>query len=142
MTSIRSTSRRCSTGPSSNASSGPLVDLTRVHLPSVPGEGGVVWSTSPGFHANLVVLGPHRSIEAHRNEEVDVLIVVIEGGGRISIDSTAVDVLTGDAVLVPSKTTRSIDAADAGLRYLSVHATRAPLTVGPRRAPGTETATA
>jgi quercetin dioxygenase-like cupin family protein len=106
---------------------------SKVHLPSVPGGGGVVWSASPGFHANLVVLDPHGRIEPHRNDEVDVLVVVLDGAGRIEVDAAPVEVAAGDAVVVPSHTTRSLRAGAGGMRYLSVHAQRRGLAVGPRR---------
>jgi len=105
-----------------------------VDLRSVQGAGGVVWSISPdGFHANLVVLEAHGSIGAHRNDAVDVLVVVLEGDGTLTVDGGAVALEPGTALLVPLGAGRSTEAGSGGLRYLSVHAQRAPLTVAARR---------
>ena len=107
--------------------------VEKVHLPVLEGDGGVLWSVSPlGFHANLVALGPGHAVDRHRNDEVDVLVVVLDGEGRILIDEEQVDLCTGDAIVVPRGADRSIES-DAGIRYLTVHARRMPLTVGPRR---------
>jgi quercetin dioxygenase-like cupin family protein len=101
---------------------------------------GVVWSTSPeGFHANLVSLEPGAAIDAHRNDEVDVLVIVVAGGGRIDVDGTPTEVRGGTAVVIPKGTVRRIEASaatggGAGLRYLTVHARRGPMSIGgPRR---------
>jgi quercetin dioxygenase-like cupin family protein len=106
---------------------------TPVLLSRVAGTGGVVWSVSPaGFHANLVVLDPGGSIAAHRNEDVDVLLVVVEGHGSVGIDGAAVGVSPTTALLVPAGAIRSIDAGSEGLRYLSIHAERGRLSIAPR----------
>lgn len=99
-----------------------------------PADGnGVVWSTSPeGFHANLVSLEPGGAIEAHRNDELDVLVIVVAGQGRVDVDGAPTDVRGGTAVVVPKGTVRRIEAASggAGLRYLTVHARRGPMSIG------------
>lgn len=93
-----------------------------------------MWSVSPdGFHANLVVLEAHGGIGAHRNDAVDVLVVALGGDGTLTVDGGGVALELGTAVLVPVGAERSIEAGGSGLRYLSVHAQRAPLTVGARR---------
>jgi quercetin dioxygenase-like cupin family protein len=103
-----------------------------------PADGnGVVWSTSPeGFHANLVSLEPGAAIEAHRNDEVDVLVIVVAGEGRVDVDGVPTAVRGGTAVVVPKGTVRRIVATGggAGLRYVTVHARRGPMSIGgPRR---------
>lgn len=91
------------------------------------GVGGVVWSVSPdGFHTNLVVLEPGRSIAAHRNDTPDVLLVVLAGGGTAEVDDETVALAT--AVHVPRGSVRAITAGSAGVRYLTVHAQRGSLT--------------
>ena len=93
-----------------------------------------MWSVSPdGFHANLVVLEAQGRIGAHRNDAVDVLVVVLGGDGILTVDGGAVVLGLGAAMLVPLGAERSIEAGGGGLRYLSVHAQRAPLTVAARR---------
>ena len=61
------------------------VDLSRVD-----GAGGVVWSVSPeGFHTNLVVLEPGGSIASHRNDSLDVLMVVLADHGVLQVSDNA-----------------------------------------------------
>jgi quercetin dioxygenase-like cupin family protein len=103
------------------------VDLTRI-----PGDGGVVWSCSPGgFHANLVVLASGHSVASHRNDSLDVLIVVVEGTAEVTIDGASHEIEAGGALVVPQGSTRTIAAGDhAPVRYLTVHGERSALTVG------------
>lgn len=99
-------------------------------LSSVAGHGGVVWSASPsGCHANLVVLEPGGSIGTHRNDELDVLVVVLDGHGTITIDGAAVPASATTAVVVPAGAVRSVTAGPGGLRYLTIHAERRPLAI-------------
>lgn len=101
-----------------------------VDLSAIAGSGGVVWSLSPqGFHANLVVLDPDDAIPSHRNEAVDVLIVVLAGTGVVTVDDRGVAVAPLAAVLVPRGAQRSIVAGPSGMRYLTIHDRRGSLTV-------------
>jgi quercetin dioxygenase-like cupin family protein len=110
------------------------VTVRAVDLSGVDRAGGVVWSVSPdGFHANLVVLDPGGSIAAHRNDALDVLIVVLTGAGTVTVDDTTIELASATALLVPRGTTRSVIAGSEGLRYLTIHRQRAPLAVGTRR---------
>lgn len=105
----------------------------KVHLPDVNGDSGVVWSVSPeGFHTNLVVLVAGGTVGAHRNDDVDVLVVVLDGAGVAVIDDDPIDVAAGDALLVPRGALRSLSAASTGMRYLTVHAARRPLGISRR----------
>lgn len=102
-----------------------------LNLADVPGAGGAVWSASPGgFHANLVVLDGGGSIAAHRNDAVDVLVIVLAGAGTLSVDGEDAELKPAITVVVPSGSTRAITAGPEGLRYLSVHAEREPLGIG------------
>jgi quercetin dioxygenase-like cupin family protein len=87
--------------------------------------------------ANLVVLPPGGEIGEHRNDEVDVLVVVLAGAGAVSIDGTAQPLSPHVAVLLPRGSVRRISADGDGLRYLTVHRARPGLSIGgPRRRPG------
>ena len=102
-----------------------------VDLGAIAGDGGVVWSSpSRGFHANLVVLGPDQSIAAHRNDALDVLVVVLDGTATIAVDDRTYDIDGGSALLVPRGAVRSIAAGGAQVRYLTVHGERSGLGVG------------
>lgn len=109
-------------------------DATLVDLAAVPGSGGVVWSISPqGFHTNLVVLDPHKAIDLHRNDSVDVLVVVLAGDGTATVGGRKIALVSMSALLIERGTARSISAGPSGLRYLTVHDERGPLTITPRQ---------
>jgi quercetin dioxygenase-like cupin family protein len=106
-----------------------------VDLGTIAGEGGVVWSVSPGgFHTNLVVLRAGDSIAAHRNDALDVLVVVLAGSATVTIDGAPCELDAAGAVLVPRGSVREITAGPDGVRYLTVHTQALPLTIDPRRA--------
>ena len=123
------------TRPTHASSGDDAADPTAVvDLAAVAGSGGVVWSVSPqGLHANLVVLGPHETILSHRNDSVDVLIVVVAGDGSAFVDDRSVALVSTSALLVRRGAERSIRAGPAGMRYLTVHEQRGPLTIGSRQ---------
>lgn len=106
------------------------MDASVVDLGAVAGAGGVVWSAAPaGVHVNLVVLDPGQSIGEHRNDAVDVLVVVLEGTGTATVDGIEVTLGPSSALSIPRGTTRALHATTR-LRYLTVHAERQPLTIG------------
>jgi quercetin dioxygenase-like cupin family protein len=110
-----------------------IADSIVVDLGSIEtrGRSGAVWSLPHGgdLDANLVFLQPHEVIGAHVNNEVDVLISVIAGQGRLSIDGAEHE-LRGDVLsLVPKGTNRVIEAGARGITYLSIHRRREPLGV-------------
>jgi quercetin dioxygenase-like cupin family protein len=106
---------------------GVVVDLTDVRGGA---EAGVVWSAASGdLNANLVRLGADDGIDEHRNDEVDVLVIVLTGEGDISIDDDVHRVTGQQLVLIPAGTRRSIRANEWGLTYLTVHRARGPLQI-------------
>src|SRR5581483_6316407 len=69
----------------------PHVDLAAALARSEPGADGAVWSIETGdLDANLVRLGPGGAVSTHRNDEVDVLVVGIDGAGTLTVDDTDV----------------------------------------------------
>ena len=106
-----------------------VVDLGAV----AAGGDGVAWSASPeGLHVNLVVLGSGANVGAHRNDDVDVLVVMVEGDATITVDGTAHTVRAGCAGVVPKGAVRAVTAGPAGVRYLSIHRARGPLGIRAR----------
>lgn len=87
---------------------------------------GVHW-TLPGegdLNANLVRLEPGHSVGEHVNDEVDVLVVVLAGGGVAVVDGEALELERHRAVLLPVRASRSIEAGADGIAYLTVHRRR------------------
>jgi mannose-6-phosphate isomerase-like protein (cupin superfamily) len=107
---------------------------TMLDLLSVDHQGpdGAIWSLPHGgdLDANLVHLGPGGAIGEHRNDDVDVLLVGIDGAGWVTIDEVQTSLRPGTLVAVPKGTTRSIRPhAEVELVYLSVHRSRAGLQI-------------
>jgi alkylhydroperoxidase family enzyme len=57
---------------------------------------------------------------------------VLDGAGVVHIDGDPTEVRAGAATVVPVGTERGVVAGPGGMRYLSVHAQRGPLTVRSR----------
>jgi quercetin dioxygenase-like cupin family protein len=100
-------------------------------LASIEGVGGAVWSLPHGgdLDANLVRLAPNARIDEHVNDEVDVLIVVREGVGELTVDGIRHPLKTSAVALVRRRARRSIRAGANGLAYMTVHRSRSPLTI-------------
>jgi quercetin dioxygenase-like cupin family protein len=108
-----------------------IVDLEAVDR---GGADGAVWSLphDGDLDANLVKLGPGGSIAEHRNAELDVLVVVLAGGGDVTVDGVVHRLRPHHLVRIPKGARRSLRAGPAGLVHLSVHRARSGLGIGPR----------
>lgn len=93
---------------------------------------GIRWAldASDDLHANLVRLDADHRIDEHVNAEVDVLVVVVDGGGRATVEGRTVALRRDVVVLLPRGARRRIAAGPHGLAYLTVHRRRGPLTIG------------
>ena len=101
-----------------------VVDLLAV---AASGD-GVAWSANPeGVNVNLVVLEPAGSIAAHRNDAVDVLVLVLDGSLAVEVDGGRAELAAGHATVVPCGTTRTLTAGADGSRHLTVHRARPPM---------------
>lgn len=98
------------------------------------GESGVVWTLEGvvDLNANKVVLAADATIGGHVNQEVDVLLYVLSGGGQLVVSDATHHLAPGTLALVPKGTHRAVHAGATGLTYLSIHRRRGPLTIGPR----------
>lgn len=106
-----------------------LVDLDAV----ATGAAGVAWHLphDGDLDANLVRLGPGGAIGGHRNDEVDVLIVVRSGTAGLAVDGDRAGLGQGSIAMVPRGAVRAITAGPDGVEYLSIHRRRVGLTIGP-----------
>ena len=90
-----------------------------------PGGRGVAWSaTSADLNVNLVVWPPGGGVDAHVNAERDVLWIVLEGAGEVTVDGAAHALGAGWAALVPKGAERVVRAGPEGIRYVSAHLRR------------------
>ncbi|HEX8834683.1 MAG TPA: DUF2249 domain-containing protein [Abditibacteriaceae bacterium] len=65
-----------------------------------------------------------KSIEAHANNEVDVVMIGVAGKGIVTIDGVAHELNSGVALLVPKGCTRGLQSVSERFSYLSVHRRR------------------
>lgn len=107
-----------------------MTDLTGL-LQSAEGD-GVHWTLEmpSDLNVNLVHLDAAHVVGEHANDEVDVVIVVLGGRGRLTIDGHGIDLAAHVVANVPRMSPRSVRAADdEGLDYLSIHRRRSPLGI-------------
>ncbi len=99
------------------------------------GRSGVVWSLPHGgdLDANLVHLDPGDAIGAHVNDEVDVLVWVIAGRGRLVVDGTCLELHGCVLVSIPKGRRREVEAGTDGITYFSIHRRRGPLAISTDR---------
>jgi len=108
-----------------------VVDLGR----AAPTRGqGAVWSLPHGgdLDANLVRLDPGGTIDEHVNDDVDVLMFVQSGSGRLTVDGQAHALRSDVLALIPRGARRQVTAGPTGMFHLSVHRRRGPMTVSRR----------
>jgi len=95
-------------------------------------EDGFRWSaTTESLNVNLVAWNPGQGMEQHINQAVDVVLVVMEGRGTLTVDQQAIPLDSGSIITIPRGAARSL-TADTRLVYLSIHRARAPLMPTPR----------
>ena len=123
---------------------GPRLKTASAMLPrvladtaSVPAtaRAGAVWTLQPGdrqLDANIIHLPPGDRIDAPTGSDLDVLMIVIRGGGDLDTETGAVSIEPGQLAWLPRGSGRSIIAGPDGLNYLTVHTRRPPMTIGRR----------
>lgn len=96
---------------------------------------GAVWKlpiAERDLDSNIIALAPGGGIDAHTGPDLDVLIHVLSGSGRLSTElDVHVALKPGDLVWLPRRSRRSFSAGDQGLRYLTVHQRRKALVLQP-----------
>ena len=91
---------------------------------SLLGPSGAVWGLdSSQLNANLVTLRAGESMPEHRNDEVDVLLLVRSGSATLTIDDDLHAIGTDTVALIPRGTRRGL-SSETGVTYLTVHARR------------------
>jgi quercetin dioxygenase-like cupin family protein len=100
-----------------------------------PGAGpGAVWKLQESgrdLDANLIALPAGGRIEPHDGPDLDVIIHVVSGSGRLETGSGGLDLGPGTLAWLPRRSRRAFAAGPGGLRYLTVHRRRLALTLGP-----------
>ncbi|HEY7043581.1 MAG TPA: hypothetical protein VH419_07935, partial [Nocardioidaceae bacterium] len=101
---------------------------------SEPDVSGAVWKLSMrdrDLDSNVVALPPGGSIEPHVGPDLDVLVHVLGGSGRLTTEADSVDLFAGALLWLPRRSRRGFTAGPNGLRYLTVHRRRQALVLEP-----------
>jgi quercetin dioxygenase-like cupin family protein len=106
-------------------------EQTPVDLLSTTGTGPVWGMASNDLNATLLAWLPGHDVAEHTNAELDVLLVVLEGSGVVTVDREERALAPGHLLLLERGSLRAIRSGPEGLRYLSVHRRRGPLQVAP-----------
>jgi len=89
---------------------------------------GPIWSVnSEQLNVNLLRLPTGDGVAEHVNGEVDVVLVVFEGGGDLTVDGVAYPLRPGRTVVLPRGLRRAIRCTAGPLVYLTCHRRRAGL---------------
>ena len=93
-------------------------------------EADVVWKLQTrdrDLDSNLIALPPRGTIPAHAGPDLDVLIHVVRGGGRLVTELDSRKLSPGAVVWLPRCSRRQFEAGPDGLDYLTVHRRRPSL---------------
>ncbi|MER5557602.1 hypothetical protein AB0C89_08620 [Streptomyces sp. NPDC048491] len=110
-----------------------VADLGRALAAASPQTGGALWRLAESgrdLDANLLRLPPGRGIEEHTDLRLDVLLVVLEGGGELRTESGTQPLRPVTALWLPKGSRRALAAGADGMGYLSVHPRRPGLAIG------------
>ncbi len=115
-----------------------LVDTSEVTATADrPDVTGAVWKLQArerDLDSNVIALPPGGTIDAHAGPDLDVLIHVLSGAGRLTTERGALDLRPGVLLWLPRRSRRQFTAGPEGLRYLTVHQRRQALVVDTSRA--------
>ncbi|HZG03679.1 MAG TPA: hypothetical protein VE546_08910 [Streptomyces sp.] len=117
-----------------------LTDLDDCAAQASRDQGGALWRLTERdrqLDANLVRLPPGASVGEHVENDLDVLLLVVDGGGEIEDGAGGRQALAPKAVVwLPRTSRRALRAGPEGLVYLTVHRRRPGLAVRGRASAG------
>jgi len=104
-----------------------LVDTHALNSEVDTDAAGAVWRLEPAnrqLDANVIRIPAGGRIEAHAGPDLDVLLHVLTGSGKIVTVTDPIPVRPGAVVWLPRRSQRAILAGPDGLTYFSVHQRR------------------
>ncbi|MFF2011773.1 cupin domain-containing protein [Streptomyces sp. NPDC058195] len=99
-----------------------------------PEERGAIWQLAEQgreLDANLVRLPPGGEVGTHQEDVLDVLLVALDGHGRLDTDGESLALTPSTVLWLPKTSRRALAAGPDGLTYLTVHRRRPGLTITP-----------
>jgi uncharacterized protein (DUF2249 family) len=104
-----------------------LTDTTTTGEGVEPDPAGVVWKLdvqSREIDADVTSLSAGQDTGMHVGPEIDALIHVLSGSGRLTTELGTVDLTSGALLWMPRRSRRQFIAGPDGLRYLTIHQKR------------------
>ncbi|OBK51619.1 DUF2249 domain-containing protein [Mycobacterium sp. 1081908.1] len=111
-----------------------LADTNAFSANAEPDAAGAVWTLEArerDLDSNVIALPAAGGIDSHAGPDLDVLIHVLSGGGRLTTETGTVDLFPGALLWLPRRSRRQFTAGPDGLRYLTVHRRRQALVLDP-----------
>ncbi|WP_328315929.1 hypothetical protein [Streptomyces sp. NBC_00388] len=112
---------------------GVVTDTARLVRAAADEDRGALWRLAePGrqLDSNVIRLAPDAGVAGHVEPDLDVLVCVVGGSGRLETTEGPQALAPGAVVWLPHGARRSLTAGPDGLCYLTVHRRRPGLTVG------------
>ncbi len=103
-----------------------------------PEARGALWQLAESgreLDANLVRLPPGAEVGEHQEDALDVLLVVVAGGGRAVAGGAGLELTPTTVLWLPRASRRALVAGPDGLAYVTVHRRRPGLAIKPRATP-------
>lgn len=96
------------------------------------GYKGTVWTLegSEDLNANLVRFPSGEGVGEHVNKQVDVVMIGVDGFGKVTVDGREHHLSVGGMVFVPKHARRSVKSESDKFAYLSIHCSRGPIRLG------------
>ncbi len=104
-----------------------LTDTTTTGDGVEPDPAGVVWKLdvqSREIDADVTSLSAGQDTGMHIGPEIDALIHVLSGNGRLTTELSTIELAPGALLWMPKRSRRQFVAGPDGLRYLTVHQKR------------------
>lgn len=111
-----------------------LVDVHELTENSLVPSGARWTLAEPGrqLDANLIHLPAGQRVDTHTEPDLDVVLIVVAGGGTVGAPGGDQAIAEGNIVWLPRGSTRNVSAGDNGLSYVTVHRRRAGLQIKKR----------
>jgi quercetin dioxygenase-like cupin family protein len=112
-----------------------LCDIHALAAAPEAAAAGAVWKLAESgrqLDANLVHLRAGRQVGTHTEPDLDVLFLVVSGGGTLDSPDGPQRLTAGSLYWLPHGSTRALTAGDDGLSYLTVHRRRPGMQIRPR----------
>ncbi|MFE2378969.1 cupin domain-containing protein [Streptomyces sp. NPDC059398] len=116
---------------------GVVTDTARLLRDAGDGDRGALWRLAePGrqLDSNVIRLAPEAQVAGHVEPDLDVLVCVVGGSGRLETADGPQELTPGAVLWLPHGVRRSLAAGADGLCYLTVHRRRPGLTIAPAAA--------